>query len=120
MIDITTEAVEARAKWHDYEAGAWRSDGGNIALARIHDEHAATLRVLAAERDTFQEAHKGVFAMVDKVIAQRDAALAREALLREAVEEAIEFAENDVGALTPSGKTLLDRWRAALASEVPT
>lgn len=49
--DTSAEAVERLARWHDQEAGAWRSDGGNMDLARIHDLHAATLRALLTERD---------------------------------------------------------------------
>jgi hypothetical protein len=49
--DTRPEAVEQRAAWHENEAGAWRSDGGNIALARIHDDHATAFRALVAERD---------------------------------------------------------------------
>jgi hypothetical protein len=54
--DTSAEAVEALASWHDNEAGAWASDGGNIALGRIHRKHAATLRALLAEREALREA----------------------------------------------------------------
>lgn len=36
--------------------------------------------------------------------------------VREALEEAIEFAEQDIHALTPAGEAMVKRWRAALSS----
>lgn len=64
-IDTSREAIEARAAWHDNEAGAWASDGANHMLARIHRDHAAAFRALLAQRDA----------------ALRDLAAAREALV---------------------------------------
>jgi len=55
MTDTSAEAVERLAAWHDNEARRWARDGGNVALARIHREHAATLRALRAERDGWQD-----------------------------------------------------------------
>lgn len=46
--------------------------------------------------------------------AKLDAAEAEVARLREALEEAVEFAEQDFQALTPKGKVMIEAWRAAL------
>ena len=48
-----------------------------------------------------------------------DAADARERRLREALEEAVEFADQDWQCLTPAGDAMLAKWRAALSEVAP-
>ncbi len=44
---------------------------------------------------------------------------ARERRLREALEEAVEFADQDWQCLTPAGDAMLAKWRAALSEVAP-
>ncbi|HEV7457303.1 MAG TPA: hypothetical protein VGN96_11040, partial [Roseococcus sp.] len=105
------EAVEQRAAWHDHEAGAWRSDGGNTQLARHHEQSAAALRALLsrakaaeAERDAlrrelmrasqYDEYHPAYIAGVERLRPERDALRARVEKLEAGIARAMDEAED--------------------------
>ena len=58
--------------------------------------------------------HDAVNAFVGSLAARSEAQPSGYDGLRQALAEAIEFAEQDWQALTPEGDAMLDRWRAAL------
>lgn len=76
-------------------------------------ERRAELRALAMQAVAAD--YIEVIALLDAL----DLADARERRLREALEEAVEFADQDWQCLTPAGDAMLAKWRAALSEVAP-
>lgn len=102
MTDTTTEAVEQRATYLDMH-------GTESAIA-----DANLLRALAQERDRLQRMHETAFDAAVKAQAERDAARAQVARLREALRQIEADCEADY---PPSHGAIKHAARAALAAK---